>query len=119
MCSLLPTHTGFNTLPGLPELAKTHSGVQFDPHAERWSYRDSSDNVSLNFAKFRLVTDSFLMASKLTLLWYAENMSQSHLMNMYQRLEHLIRRVTAGRNEPLNEITSKDLINYRASLRKR
>lgn len=119
MHSLVPVHTGFNALSGLPELAKTRSGIRFCPHTERWSYRDSSDNVSLNFTKFGLVTDSFLMASKLALLWYAESMSPSHLMNMYQRLEHLLRTVTAGRNELLNEITSQDLINYRATLKKR
>jgi integrase len=119
MRNLWPAHIEFKSLPGLPELARTRSGVQFDPHAERWSFRDSSDNVSLNFTKLRLVTDSFLMASKLTLLWYAENMSPSHLMNMYQRLEHLIRVVAVGRNKPLNEITSRDIINYRSTLSKR
>lgn len=119
MRDLVLAHTGFSAIPSLPEMARTRSGVQFDPHAERWSYRDSSDNVSLNFNKFRLVTDSFVVASKQTLLWYAENMSQSHLMNLYQRLEHFLRTVTGERDEPLNEITSRDLVNYRASLRKR
>ncbi len=119
MRNLVPAHTGFGAIPSLPEQARTRSGVQFDPRAERWSYRDSSDNVSLNFNKFHLVTDSFVVASKQTLLWYAENMSQSHLMNLYQRLEHFLRTVTADRDEPLNEITGRDLINYRASLRKR
>lgn len=119
MRNLVPAHTGFNATPALPEQARTLSGVQFDPHAERWSYRDNSDNASLNFTKFRLVADSFMAASKLTLLWYAENMSLSHLTNMYWRLEHLLRTVTADRDEPLKEITSQDLINYRATLRKR
>jgi len=119
MRNLVAAHTGFGAILGIPEQARTRSGVQFDPRAERWSYRDSSDNVSLNFNKFRLVTDSFMVASKLTLLWYAENMSQSHLMNLYQRLEHFLRTVTVDRDEPLNEITSRDLINYLASLRKR
>lgn len=119
MSNLVPAHHGFDALPILPELAKTRSGVQFCPHHSRWSYRDNSDNVSLNFAKFQLVADSFLTASKLTLLWYSENMSPSHLINMYQRLEHLLRTVTADRHEPLNEITSHVLINYRANLKKR
>lgn len=119
MCSMVLEYNGYGTSPDLPEQARTRSGVQFDPRAERWSYRDSSDNVSLNFNKFRFVTDSFVVAAKQTLLWYAENMSQSHLMNLYQRLEHFLRTATANRNEPLNEITSQDLINYRASLRKR
>lgn len=109
----------WNVIPSLPESARTRSGVMFDPRVERWSYRDRSDNVSLNFIKFQLVSDTFMAASKLTLLWYAENLSQSHLMNMYQRLEHFLRVTAANRREPLKEITSHELINYRAALAKR
>ena len=83
------------------------------------AYRDSSRNISLNFANFPPVTESFILASKLTLLWYAENMSQSHLMNLYGRFEHFLKTVTANRNEPLKEITSLELINFRATLGKR
>lgn len=119
MRNLVPAHTGIDALPNLPRQARTRSGVQFDPSTERWSYRENLETVSLNFTKFRLVTDSFMAASKLTLLWYAENMSESHLMSLYQRLEHFLRVVTADRDEPLKEITSRDIINYRATLKKR
>ena len=120
MSDLKSAFPDFGVTPLLPGLAKTRSGVAFDPRSERWSYRDSSDNVSLNFSKFNAVTDELMNASKLTLLWYAENMSQSHLMNMYQRLEHFLRIITPGRNsQPLREITNRELINYRSSLGKR
>ena len=119
MRNLVPVYTGPAAIPDLPKQARTRSGVLFDPRAERWSYRDSSDNVSLNFTKFRLVTDSLMVASKLSLLWYAENMSEGYVGALYGRLEHFLRIVTAGRDEPLNEITSQDLINYRSVLSKR
>jgi integrase len=112
-------HTGFNTIPNLPEHARTRSGVRFDPHTERWAIRDSLATFSLDFNILPGVTPAFRVASKLALLWYAENLSAHHLMNMFRRLEHLLRIVTADRDEPLNEITSQDLINYRANLRKR
>src|SRR5450759_4515987 len=91
MRNLVPALTGFDALPNLPEHARTQSGVQFDPRTERWSYRDNLDTVSLNFTHFQLVTDSFMVASKLTLLWYAENMSQGTLVHLFHRLEHFLR----------------------------
>ncbi len=119
MRELTPEHSGFSATLNLPAQARTRSGVQFNPLAERWSYRDNTETVSLNFSKFQLVTDTFMSASKLTFLWYAENMSSAHLHNLHQRLEHFIRLVTDGRDDPLNEITSQDVLNYKAGLRKR
>lgn len=112
-------HTEFGEIPNLPKQAKTRSGVKFDPYTERWSYRDNTINVSLNFAELQTATDSLVLASKLTLLWYAENMSPGYLISLYQRLKHFIRVTTTDGNEPLKEITSRELINYRAALAKR
>lgn len=119
MRNQVPAHTGFGAIPDLPELARTRSGVQFDPRAVRWAIRDSTATFSLDFNILRGVTLPFRTASQLALLWYAENLSPHHMMNMFRRLEHFLRTVTADRDGPLNEITSRDLINYRASLRKR
>jgi integrase len=118
MRNLVPALTGFDALPNLPEHARTQSGVQFDPRTERWSYRDNLDTVSLNFTHFQLVTDSFMVASKLTLLWYAENMSQGTLVHLFHRLEHFLRAWAVDHDEPLKEITSRDILNYRATLKK-
>jgi integrase len=119
MRNLVPLHTGFNSIPDLPEQARTRSGVQFDPCVDRWVYRDNSSTVSLNFPHLRKTTSDLTQSIKGVLLWYAENMSAAHLKNMFSHLERFFRVVTADRDEPLNEITSSDLINYRATLRKR
>lgn len=101
--------------PQLPVLARTRSGVEFDPRLDRWIYRDATDNVHLDFSKW-LVTDKFIVSAKLSLLWYAEHMSPAHLSNMHERLGHYLRVVCDGRIAPLEEITSADLINYRSTL---
>lgn len=99
----------------LPALARTRSGIEFDPRAARWAYRDATDNVSLNFAT--LPAEKPLIASaKLVLLWYAENMSPTHLMNMHERLAHFLRTASAAQRPLLSEITATDLLNYKASL---
>lgn len=119
MRNLKATRTSIGSLPNLPEHAKTHSGVQFDPCADRWIYRDRSSTVSLNFPHLRKTTSDLTQSIKGVLLWYAENMSASHLKNMFSHLERFFRVVTANRDDPMKEITSQDLINYRATLRKR
>lgn len=101
--------------PELPAVARTRSGVEFDPREDRWAYRDTTITVSLNFAKWP-ATASFVASAKLALLWYAEHMSPAHVKNMFERLGHCLRSVCAGRDNPLAEITSTDLINYRTTL---
>lgn len=101
--------------PELPDLARTRSGVEFDPRLDKWAYRDATDTVSLDFSKWP-VTDRFLVSAKLTLLWYAEHLSPAHLSNLYKRLGHYLRIVRDGRIHPIGEITSADLINYRSTL---
>lgn len=101
--------------PELPAVARTRSGVEFDPRADKWAYRDATETVNLNFARW-LVNDSFVASAKRALLWYAEHMSPAHLMNMHERLGHCLKTVCVGRDSPLAEITSIDLINYRATL---
>lgn len=101
--------------PELPELARTRSGVLFDPHADRWAYRDATATVNLDFATWP-VTETFVASAKLTLLWYAEQMSPFHLKNMHERLMHFLKTTCARRDGFLQEVTSTDLINYRATL---
>lgn len=107
----------WGAVPELPEVARTRSGVAFDPRADRWTYRDTTETVSLSFVKWQ-VTDSFVASAKRTLMWYAENLSPKHLMNMHSLLSHCLKCLCAGRGSPLEEITSTDLINYRAALTK-
>ncbi|MCV6512590.1 hypothetical protein OFL57_30155 [Pseudomonas aeruginosa] len=71
--------------------------------------------MSLNFAAWP-ATASFVTSAKLTLLWYAANMSPSHVKNMFERLGHYVRTICASRDTPLAEINSHDLISYRAML---
>lgn len=103
------------SVPILPALARTLSGVEFDPRADRWEYRDTTMTVNLNFASWT-VTDSLVTSAKLALLWYAEHMSASHLTNMFMRMTHYIRTQCADQTTPLDKITSVDLINYRSTL---
>lgn len=101
--------------PKLPVLARTRSGVEFDPRADRWAYRDVTITVNLNFAPWP-VAESFVTSAKLALLWYAEHLSPSHLINMFMRMTHFLKAVCADREVPLTEVSSIDLINYRATL---
>lgn len=102
-------------VPELPELARTRSGVEFDPRAHRWAYRDATTTVNLGFATWP-ATEALVASAKLVLLWYAEHMSASHLKNMHERLMHYLKTICIKLDGPIEEITSTDLINYRATL---
>lgn len=105
----------WGSAPELPVLARTRSGVEFDPRADRWTYDDVTVTVNLDFATWP-ATETFVASAKLVLLWYAEQLSPSHLINMFMRLTHFLRTICAARYRPLNEINSADLINYKSTL---
>lgn len=108
------THWG-DDVPELPEVARTRSGVEFDPRADRWVYREAVNTISLNFVEWP-ATDLFMRSVKLTLLWYAVHMSPTYLRNMHALLRHYMRTMHADKKGLIAEITSIDLINYRSTL---
>jgi len=97
----------------LPNFVTTRSGVIFDPHESRWAYRDGCSSISLDFSSL-MISSKLLLGMKKTLIWYAENMSPSHTMNMFQFMKHFFRIMCSNKN--LSEVTNVDILNYRAQL---
>jgi hypothetical protein len=91
MRDLITVSTPHGPIPDLPVTARTRSGVQFDPSSERWVYRDSASTVSLNFPHLKMVREEVVTSIKAVMLWYAENMSPSHLKNMFSHMERFLR----------------------------
>lgn len=103
----------------LPETVTTRSGVMFNPQGDRWSYRESSLDVSLNFKDLHL-TPEMQFFSKKVFTWYAENRSPFHLKNMFYYFGALSRFVASTNNtQMISCIFAKDLINYKSSLSQR
>lgn len=115
MSKLAMAAINWGSAPELPVLARTRFGVEFDPRADRWVYRDATSTVNLDFATLP-ATDSLIVSTKLALLWYAEHKSSSHLINMFMRMTHYMRTFYAEQGAPLGEVTSVNLINYRNTL---
>jgi integrase len=106
------------TLPQLPESAKTRDGTMFNPRLNPWTYRDPIETVSIDFE--RTITahaPALTLSSKLTLLWYAQHKSTRHLMNMHARFSHFLEFRATCVDVPY-EITATDVLNYKASLAK-
>ncbi|HQO16912.1 MAG TPA: hypothetical protein PLG02_08110, partial [Methylotenera sp.] len=107
MCDLMRNAPLNNTLQELPEEVTTLSGVKFQPRLEKWFYRDSTKNITLNFnnisAEFKLI-----ISAKKVLIWYAENKSPDHLNNMFRRIQHFLNFSNAN-NKLLSIITGDDL----------
>ena len=104
-------------LVALPDLARARGGAEFDPRADRWSWRDSLSTVSLDFAPFRdLLAPPLIAALKATLIWYAEVHSPNTLNTSRWQVLHFLRAVVGEGLPPLNSIRGVDLLNYKASL---
>lgn len=92
-------------------VARTRDGSSFKPEADVWSYRDNSVTVRLDFSTLRADLP-LRQSAKAVLRWYAENKSASHLMNLFERLEHFL----GTQISPARQIDSAMLLSYRASL---
>lgn len=114
MSDLMPAVPLHDVPPDLPGEVKTRNGVRFDPRVDRWSYRDNTVTVSLDFFSLK-ATDELINSAKKVLIWYAENRSPDHLMNMFERFQHMLKSGELE-SDKLSLITSNNLINYRASL---
>lgn len=114
MSDLLPAVPLHDAPPYLPGEVKTRNGVRFDPRLDRWAYRDNTVTVSLDFFSLK-ATDELINSAKKVLIWYAENRSPDHLMNMFERFQHMLKS-SELESDKLSLITSNDLINYRTSL---
>jgi integrase len=113
---LLPPALLKNAPQELPEEVTTRSGTKFDPRLDRWTYRDNTKTINLDFADLDIAVE-LLISAKRVLIWYAENMSPDHLTNMFVRLKHFLKSGQANTSN-LSMITSNHLINYRVSLSK-
>lgn len=56
------------------------------------------------------------LSLKAVLLWYAQNTSASHMVNLYRRFVHFVRFSAMEKRDVIDEITALDLLNYKASL---
>lgn len=98
----------------LPQFVRTRNGALFDPHSDRWAFRDSTKTLSVDFSRLN-ISLTLLMSFKTTLVWYAENKSSHHLKNMYERFAHFVRAICVDGRD-VAEISADHLLNYRASL---
>lgn len=100
----------------LPEMVTTRDGVEFDPRPNVWSYREAVETVYIDLQSSVVdVAPNFLLAAKLTLIWYAKNRSPGHLRNMHGRLAHFLQYRVSLPNLA-GEIRATDIINYKSSL---
>ncbi|WP_295968047.1 site-specific integrase [uncultured Xanthomonas sp.] len=93
---------------------RTKSGIEFDPRADVWTYRDGVNNIFLDFNQLPNAAEELRDGAKFVLKWYAENRSPDHLKNMFHRLQHFLRATP----KEIVSITAVDLLNYRAGLQK-
>ncbi|WP_257010582.1 site-specific integrase [Burkholderia ubonensis] len=102
----------------LPAIATTRGGCRFHPHDEVWILRELTHEVTLRFDNLPHIGDYFKASFRSTLVWYAENASLRHLGNTYSRALRLFEHKFETTGAPVVEISSVDLLNFRAHLGK-
>jgi integrase len=71
---------------GLPLVARTRSGIKFNPNDDVWSYRDGVTDVRLDWNDLRSFSPQHRFSSKATMCWYAANGAPSSLRAYFMAL---------------------------------
>ncbi|MEW9583144.1 site-specific integrase [Paraburkholderia sp. DGU8] len=100
----------------LPLEVKTRGGATFDPRDDEWKIREATVKVNLQFGTLPELGRYFELAFRSTLVWYAQNESLPHLRNMFYRARCLFEFMAETSEAALVEISSVDLLNYRAHI---
>jgi integrase len=98
----------------LPEEITTFSNIRFNPRSDRWSYRDSTQSISLNFKSLN-AAEGLVLSIKKGLIWYAENKSSGYLSGIFSVVKAMLLTIKREKNEILF-ISASDLLNYRSTL---
>jgi hypothetical protein len=104
--------------PRLPTQVVTRDGAVFDPRLNHWNLRLAVKSHSLNFGRLEFVAPEINDSIKAVLVWYSENKSSSHLVNMFERAIHFFSITGLSADSLVSSIGAVDIINYRASLTK-
>lgn len=99
---------------GLPQRARTRTGVEFDASSDHWAYRDGTHKVSINFQRLPNVTPELKHSLKRITLLLAETSAASGLSANYDSIVRLINAVAAQRS-PVAHLEGLDYLNFHAA----
>lgn len=102
----------------LPTVVTAKQGYRFDPHQDTWVLRELTHKVWLRFNKMPHLRSDFKAALKTVLVWYAENHSIGYVKSQYNSIRHLLLHMAEINGMPIVEISSVDILNYRAHIGK-
>lgn len=102
----------------LPDIVTARGGSRFDPRQDIWVLKELTHEATLRFDRLSHLGDHFCAAFRSTLVWYAQNSSLRHLENTYHRALRLFAHTFKSTGTSLVEISSIDLLNFKAHLKK-
>lgn len=101
----------------VPSSVRTRGGATFDPRADVWSYKDGVKKVHINFSSSAgLLSAETQQALKIALIWYCQDASACHLINMHTRFIEFVRFLAKSRPVAIEQVTAIDLLNYKTFL---
>jgi integrase len=109
---------GSRYLGTLPDIVTAKQGHRFDPRQDTWVLRELTHEVRLRFNKMPYLESEFKAAFKAALVWYAQNHSIGYVRSMYTCSRRLFLHMAETSGMPIVELTSVDILNYKAHIGK-
>lgn len=118
---MTPESESRKSLPALfpfPAVARTKSGIEFDPRGDVWQFREAVSAISIKFKRLRAYPE-LLSGFKVVLLWYFENYAADTCRAHFHNFKHFCKRISDETGQPLGAVGSEEILNYKANLSSR
>ncbi|WP_175984053.1 site-specific integrase [Burkholderia vietnamiensis] len=102
----------------LPDIVRCKGGHWFNPHDDIWVLQELTFQVTLRFDDMAYVGAEFKVAFKAALVWYTQNRSLGTAHKAYCDCRSLFLLKSAVSDIPIVEVTSVDILNYKAHVGK-
>lgn len=101
----------------LPAVATSRGGSKFAPANSRWVVADGVSVFTIKFDDVQdLMTPAMVEGLKGSLIWLLGNRAAATAKNTLQSFKHLLRVIGRSAAQPLTEVSSLDILAYRAAL---
>jgi integrase len=101
----------------LPHLAKTRSGIEFDPTSNLWKFRDDVLNVRMDFSRVHPNAEPLIAGVKGTLIYWLENYHPSTSHSYFHGIVQCLNYLGKAAKAPIRQITAEDILNIKSSAR--
>jgi hypothetical protein len=97
----------------LPLSARTRSGIEYVPSAQKWVFRDGKDRICVDFDRVPALAEPLIPGLKWTLMWYLANRAPTTVHTSFGTFLVMVKSLVKGRRDIMSQILPEDILAFK------